>query len=428
MIGAAEVGPGADLGVGPRVVPDAGLGTLPHAPWDAPAVMPDYRDASLVNLMASIEAGTGGVHAERSPHRTLALLPPARVRAARRIVLLVIDGLGDGYLATHGRDTAFAEHRVGRMTSVFPSTTATAISTFLTGAAPREHGLTGWHIWLEEIGRVATILPFRTRGERRLLRELGVNPLHFFAQPTPLAARLATATATVSPRWIIDSDYNLAHNGPATRFPYQTRDQFFDQIFTAVQSTQARQFIYAYYPEIDANSHDHGTRSLEVAAELWRLDQGLRSLLARLAGSDTLVIVTADHGFIDAPEARAIEIDAHPEIAAMLAHPLCGERRLAYAYVNAGMHAQFERAVQAQLGHALDLLPSPQAIAAGWFGIAQGRDHPMFARRIGDYLLMMRPGWTIKDWVAGENRHRLVGVHGGTTADEMYVPLVVCEC
>ena len=194
-------------------------------------------------------------------HPVLDLLPPARVRAARRVLLIVIDGLGDDYLCAHGRDTAFAAHRAGRINSVFPSTTATAITTFLTGHSPREHGLTGWNIWLDEIAAVATILPFRTRGERRFLRELGVNPLHFFARPTPFASRLASVASTVSPRWIIDSDYNLAHNGPALRLPYQTRDQFFDQIVRAVNASGERQFIYAYYPEIDANSHDHGQNS-----------------------------------------------------------------------------------------------------------------------------------------------------------------------
>jgi len=396
----------------------------------APApVRPDYGGRSLVNLMASIESGLGTRQGHQAPgHPLLDLLPPAQVRAARRVLLMVVDGLGDDYLCAHGRDTAFAAHRVGRINSVFPSTTATAITTFLTGCSPREHGLTGWNIWLDEISAVATILPFRTRGDRRFLREMGINPLHFFERPVPFASRLATDASTVSPRWIIDSDYNLAHNGTAMRFPYQTRDQFFDQIVRAVAAGTDRQFIYAYYPEIDANSHDHGTHSLEVASELWRFDQGFRGMLDRLSGTGTLVVVTADHGFIDSPPQQGIEIERHPAIAAMLAHPLCGERRLSYAYVKPGLSAAFERAVEAELGHALDLLPSAQAVVDGWFGLPGGRDHPAFARRIGDYLLMMRPGWTIKDWLPGENRHRLVGVHGGTTPAEMWVPLVVREC
>jgi hypothetical protein len=391
-------------------------------------VRPLYGGSSLVNLMASIEAGLGSDGAGRSRHPVLDLLPPERVRAARRVVLLVVDGLGDLYLNQHGRDTALAQHRIGRITSVFPSTTATAITTFLTGCAPREHGLTGWHVWLGEIGKVCAILPFRARGDKQPLRELGVNPLQFFAQPLPLSSRIGQASSTVSPRWIIDSDFNLAHNGPSRRFAYQTRDQFFDQIVNAVRCTEARQFIYAYYPEIDANSHDYGTHSLEVAAELWRFDQALRALLARLAGTDTLLVLTADHGFIDAPIEQGIELDQHPDLAAMLAHPLCGERRLAYASVQPPMRAAFERIISERFSHALDLLPAPQAVADGWFGPALGSDHPRFADRIGDYLLMMRPGWTFKDWVAGENRHRLIGVHGGTTEAEMWVPLVVCEC
>ena len=393
------------------------------------AVRPDYRGRSLVNLMASIEAGLGTRSGHDAPaHPPLELLDPSRVRAARRVLLMVIDGLGDDYLCMHGRDTTLAAHRIGRINSVFPSTTATAITTFLTGHSPREHGLTGWNIWLDEIAAVATILPFRTRGDRRFLREMGVNPLHFFERPTPLATRLDSATATVSPRWIIDSDYNLAHNGPALRFPYETRTQFFDQVVRAVHASPERQFIYAYYPEIDSNSHDHGTHSLEVASELWRFDLGFRSMLERLAGTGTLVVATADHGFIDSPEECGIELDGHPELAGLLAHPLCGERRLAYAYVKPGCGPAFERCVQSTLGHALELLPAAQAIADGWFGEPAGHDHPGFARRIGDYLLMMRPGWTIKDWLPGENRHRLLGVHGGTTPAEMWVPLIVREC
>jgi hypothetical protein len=137
---------------------------------------------------------------------------------------------------------------------------------------------------------------------------------------------------------------------------------------------------------------------------------------------------SADHGFIDVPEACALEIENHPDLCAALAHPLCGERRMGYAYVKPGHHAAFERAALDQLGHALQLMPSAQAVSEGWFGPQSGRDHPMFERRIGDYLLMMRPGWTLKDWVEGENRHRLIGVHGGSTEAEMWVPLIACEC
>jgi hypothetical protein len=44
--------------------------------------------------------------------------------------------------------------------------------------------------------------------------------------------------------------------------------------------------------------------------------------------------------------------------------------------------------------------------------------------RIGDYTLEMKEDWTLRDTMPGERSHRLIGVHGGTSRDEMRVPLV----
>ena len=35
--------------------------------------------------------------------------------------------------------------------------------------------------------------------------------------------------------------------------------------------------------------------------------------------------------------------------------------------------------------------------------------------------------WTIKDWLPGERRHTLIGVHGGTSEAEMRVPLLAID-
>ena len=45
-------------------------------------------------------------------------------------------------------------------------------------------------------------------------------------------------------------------------------------------------------------------------------------------------------------------------------------------------------------------------------------------RRVGDYTLVMKDDWTITDWLPGEKRYALVGVHGGSSVEEMRVPLI----
>ena len=65
---------------------------------------------------------------------------------------------------------------------------------------------------------------------------------------------------------------------------------------------------------------------------------------------------------------------------------------------------------------------SDQLIAAGWFGPAPY--HPRLSTRVGDYTLLMKDNWTIKDWLPEEKRYTMLGVHGGISSNEMRVPLI----
>ena len=51
-----------------------------------------------------------------------------------------------------------------------------------------------------------------------------------------------------------------------------------------------------------------------------------------------------------------------PALAVLLRRPLCGERRAAYAYVEAAQHAAFEAYINQHLSHAVDLRRSRELI------------------------------------------------------------------
>ncbi|MGH9893183.1 MAG: alkaline phosphatase family protein, partial [bacterium] len=91
----------------------------------AAAPLPDYQGGGIVNLMASIVGAFGGDPGFYPP---LDALDGARLRAHRNIVLFVIDGLGYEWLKRAGPGSALFRHTVGPITSVFPSTTASAIT------------------------------------------------------------------------------------------------------------------------------------------------------------------------------------------------------------------------------------------------------------------------------------------------------------
>jgi len=378
---------------------------------------PDYSGGSLVNLVASVVSARGG-HALHEPLKKFPL-----DSNATNIVLVIIDGLGDNYLQRRGA-SELGKRRRGSMTSVFPSTTASAITTSYTGATPLEHGLTGWFTYFGEAGCVSAALPFRSRGDMALLSNRGVTPEQIYTVPSLFGA-MPVKCIVVSHRDIIDSHYNSIHCRGAEKLAYERADDFVAQVERAVKSSPERKFVYAYWPHYDQCSHKYGSQSAQAAAEFATIDAAFGELVQRLDGTDTVILATADHGFIDASPEQNIEWPA--SLAPMMRFPLCGERRVAYCHVNMEVirpREFMERARECFDGRA-DVMPSAQLVDEGWFG--PGTPHPRLRDRIGDVAIVMRDRYTVKDWVPGEARWLHIGNHGGTHEDEMLIPLILEE-
>lgn len=378
---------------------------------------PDYDGGSIVNLMASIVMARGGA-SDYSPLRNLA---PDPLSPSRTLVLFVVDGLGDRFLNRHGAGGVLLANRQGSMTSVFPSTTATAITTYLTAQAPSQHGLTGWHMYFKELDGVLAVLPMRPRTGAPIPAPIA-DAESFFKHPNVFAA-IDDMSYIVSPIEIIESPFNRAHSGMARRIPYRTMEECFAAIVSLVKNAKERQFIYAYWPQLDSLAHEYGIEHEHTLTHFAQLERAIGVLFESLDEQDVTMIVTADHGFVDATSDRTIEIEAYPDIARMLRLPLCGERRAAYAYLHPGCHEEFEAYVKENFANDIVAQPAAQVIEQGYFG--PGVPHPKLSERIGDYVLFMNDNAVIKDWLPGERRYVQIGVHGGLSAEELYVPLIV---
>src|SRR3954464_5930279 len=194
-------------------------------------VLPAYGGGSLVNLVASLVEARAG----HRRHPPLALLPPRELEPARNVVLVIVDGLGDNYLTRQGKGGELARRRRGALTSVFPSTTASAITTSYTGCTPLEHGLTGWFTYFGQAGCVAAALPFRSRGDLALLSTRGVTTSELYSASS-LFASLPVRSIVVSYRDIIDSHYNTRHCEGAERRAYQKVEELVAEVEAAVKS------------------------------------------------------------------------------------------------------------------------------------------------------------------------------------------------
>lgn len=383
--------------------------------------VPDYHGGSIVNLMQSIVTGLGDGAAapDHPPHREV---PPALLSESRHVVLMVIDGLGYDYLRRTRPNGAIASLPHHPMTSVFPSTTTSAVTTFLTAESPKQHALTGWYMWLREVGVVAAPLPFRIRAGGGNLRDAGLAAESVFDR-VPAFNRIKRRSFMIQPAHLCSSAYTRAHLGRATSKPYRTLGGFFSRI-RRLTASKMPSYIYAYWADLDTLGHRRGMESTAAADHLAEIDAQVERLLAKLRGRGATLLLTADHGFVDTTPASWVELDKHPDLQSTLAVPLCGEPRAAYCYVHPGAEQDFTGYVRERLATECELWSADALLDGAYFGLGQA--HARLADRIGHYCLIMRGNHAIRDRIATERRVKaMIGVHGGTSESEMNVPLAI---
>lgn len=388
-------------------------------------ILPDYHQGSIVNLMQSLAAALGGGGPGDDPqYATASLAPPERFAAHRKVVLLVVDGLGYDYLREVVPGGAMAGHLCGPLTSVFPSTTATAITTFLTGCAPQQHALTGWYMWFRELGAVVAPLPFTTRTGGIPLARAGLEADRLFAS-RPFADRLATRCFIVQRRDLAESSYTNAFRGKAEVRGYRSLRGLFDTT-RDILHREEHCFVYAYWPQLDALCHGLGAAHDDSRAHLREIDTRFADFLDAVRGAGATVVLTADHGFVDTTPDSRLELERHPRLADTLVLPLCGEGRVAYCYVDPAKRGLFEAYVTDELGPCCVAVERESLIDGGYFGL--GEPNPRLAERIGHYALLMKENYVLRDRLLGERERAVhVGVHGGASRAEMLVPLVMAD-
>jgi hypothetical protein len=387
-------------------------------------VWPDYAGGGLFNLAVSLARACGAeVPAD---YRDLMLGGDVAASScwatSDTLVFFLIDGLGDDFLSRN-RDIAphLWRERVQSLTSVFPSTTATAITTLMTAQPAAVHGLLGWYVRDEETDSIVAPLPMRHRSGA------SIDDVALLARLLHTAPMLQTAKRTsrvVTLPDLAEGPYSRHHRRDASVHEYETLDSLAWSVFRAEREMRAmaskQKFIYAYTPLLDAAGHDFGMESRQSRDVLARLDEVYAQMRGLLP--EAQFVVSADHGFIDNPPENQIVLSDHADLYAMLRAPLTGERRAAYCHVKAEYQAVFGLRIAERFGDRMHAMPAALAFDAGLFGPGFGAEAVL---RGGDWLLIPRNDWTVLDRVDGEKSHAMLGVHGGLSAAEMNVPLIL---
>ena len=383
-----------------------------------PVHVPAYTQGRTIANLAAQIGRRFGAPVQRSPLAPLQNPALGRViDEARHIVLLLLDGVGCAQINRLSPSGPLARARVCEIESTFPSSTAPAVTTFATGKTPAEHAVTGWHLWS----------PFH----RAVVRPL---PLDFWGVPgeiepgdlfqwSALTRAMRAQCTVLQPSWIADSAFSRHAFAGSTRRGY-TKLSEVRRLITEALTAPAPEghYVYVYLPHFDMTAHEYGCASEPADQALQAFEVLFADIAADLIGTGTLLLATADHGFIDVPPEQILRIESFPRLAAMLESPLSGEPRVAFCRVRPGLEAAFTREVSNTLGDAVDCHESAALIEAGCFGPAT-RSASLLRDRIGTHTLIGRDRFCLTQSLPGEAPATFVGMHGGTHADEINVPV-----
>jgi len=380
--------------------------------------LPDYEDENITNLMSSVIES----FCVKSPYNRLSDF--GHLSDKKNVVLLVLDGIGYEYLKEKGKDTFLYKNLERKLTSAFPSSTASAIPTFLTGLPPQQHGVTGWYTYLKEIGVVSTILPFKPRYGEQVFDEADVD-VNSILSDVSLVKKIDEEKHFITNNKIKDSAFNNFYTSNIEVSGYDKTKGLLDKIESIIKNNEERKYIYGYWNNYDGASHEYGYNSVDSWMELLRIDRNIKKFVEKIKDTNTTLLVTADHGFIDSTEEKSINLEDHPEFADCLTLPLCGDYRSLFCYIRPNKEDKFINYWEDELSDYCHLYKSEDLVQDNYFGLFEPNQKLM--DRIGDYILIMKDNHIMYDTLPNEDDRFMIGNHGGLSSKEMYVPLSIVD-
>ncbi len=335
----------------------------------------------------------------------------------RRVAVLIVDGMGYHLLpqlAAHApllaAVLAGTAGRLTELTCTFPSTTPTSLASFGTGVPPGQHGLLGFTVNVPGTDRVLTHIFWRD------------DPPPGDWQPVPTwferMRQAGIGVRAVLPAPFVGSGLTEAVYRGAEFHPTAKGEHYAGRL--GAELAAAPGLVYGYTAALDKAAHLTGIGSPRWNSAAARVDALLRHLVEELPG-DAALLVTADHGGLNVSAGARVDLDADPRLSAGV-RVVAGEPRVRYLHTQPGATGDVLAAWSELLAGRAEVRSRDDAVAAGLFGPVR----PEHLARIGDVVVTCTG-----DSAVLATRHEppeaalLVGMHGGVTAVETGIPLIV---
>lgn len=403
-------------------------------------VYPEYPSNSLVNVPHTVLRNFGASSSKQT-------LPPHTwngLNGSRNLILFLIDGLGIDIVNKVLMEVPILKEISERnflhsITSVFPSTTAAALTSIHSGLTPKEHGILEWNLYFQEVQCLMESLPNRPVSTTEMfdVHNIRLSPQSLFSDTT-IYQRLQKArvkSIIIIPLGLINSTYVNTIGRGARILGYKSLSDLFSLLLRVLIASEEQTYIYVYWPDIDSTMHIYGTKaneSREKISEFFRaLERFVRSVDTYLA-EQTGCILTSDHGFADVNPEKTLYLNTFEELTRQYKTMGNGIKMLPFG----GPRDVFLSVKESSLVQTVDYLKSVLKDFADviylndkyrtkFFG--SGKEHGEFDFRLGNILILPHDNNSV--WYEYLPNQRLTcrGHHGGLSKEEMIVPFIAIK-
>ena len=336
----------------------------------------------------------------------------------KNVILLVLDGLGEHILNNIDKSGFLKEHQIDCVTSVYPSTTVAAMTTYYSGRPPYETGWIGWSQYFKEYGRAIDMFSHNESYMREPLRNPMIDVFKTVVGYKSVYERIEETSENIK-AYEIQPDY--AERRAKRSIKANNVDELIMNINDLCKLPD-RKFILAYSDNPDGVLHKYGTKSDEVKNFVLETQEKIKEMCDKF-DDDTILIISADHGHKDIEKAYTL-LD-YPEIQECLMMPASLEARVLTFLVKEDMKDIFEQRFNKAFEEEFWLMTKDEFLNKYHF-LGYGEKHYKIDDFIGNYIALSVGSSMIRlETFLAEGKPIKKSTHCGLSKDEMEVPVIV---
>ncbi len=373
-------------------------------------------DVDIVHVSRAL-ASLGGVNSSSNDEKTSQM--KFMIGEYDHYVFILLDGFGMNLLEKLDEKSFLRSNLKRKINSVFPSTTATVLTSFATGNWACDHSIPGWWIYLQKFDKVLAPILFLERDSERVPDCFGIYPDDLYELPGLFSDYNYDVTSYL-PEQIVSSVYSSYLRNGTDAYGYSCVEDGLTKLLSK-QKKSSNSFSYFYYPGIDKLSHEHGVFDNFVINLLNKLDNDIEKFAAKLP-TNTRLIVTADHGLIDVPAENHNLIIKGDPLLSFLKVPPTGEPRVPIFHVLPDKIDAFVKYFENRFP---DFTLINQSIINQLKLYGPHNLSSCMSERVGDFIAISNCPNNLYYAESIEKAHQYKGYHAGLIKGEVEVPLIL---